>query len=119
MLACRYVEENGSAAMLATKRLAGVTPEVKLSEHVKCTPPPSTNKAAHSGCETKMSQEVQNRGISDPTKGTYVVFTLAVSGTWTGTGTGTYIMQRPFTLAVSGARTEHLKAIEISLKHTT
>ena len=43
------------------------------------------------------------------------VFKLAVSGT----GTGTYIMQKPFTLAVFGARTEQLKAIEIALKHTT
>ena len=48
----------------------------------------------------------------------YGVFTLAVSGTGTGTGAGTCIMQKPFTLAVSGTRTEHLKAIEI-LKHTT
>ena len=30
MLARKYVDENGSAAMLATKRSAGVTPEVNL-----------------------------------------------------------------------------------------
>ena len=47
------------------------------------------------------------------------VFTLTVSGTGTGTGTGTCIIQKPFTLAVFGARTGHLKAIEISFKHTT
>ena len=41
----------------------------------------------------------------------YGVFTLAVSDTETGTGTD--IMQKPFTLAVSGARTGHLKAIQI------
>ena len=46
------------------------------------------------------------------------VFTLAVSGSGTGTGTRTYITQKPFILAVSGARTKHLKTIEISLKHT-
>ena len=34
MPAYRYVEENGSAAMLANKRAAGVTPEVNLKEHV-------------------------------------------------------------------------------------
>ena len=40
---------------------------------------------------------------------------------WTGTATGTGIdvMWKPFTLAVSGTRTGHLKAIEIQLKHTT
>ena len=53
MPACRYVEENGSAAMLATKRSAGVTPEVNLGECVTGMPPPSTNKAAHSGIETQ------------------------------------------------------------------
>ena len=49
----RYVEEIGSAAMLATKRLAGVTPEVNLRECVTCMPLPSVNKAAHSGFETQ------------------------------------------------------------------
>ena len=49
----RYVEENGSAAMLAIKRSAGVTPEVNLQECVTHTPPPSANKAAHSGFETQ------------------------------------------------------------------
>ena len=39
----RYVEENGLAAILAVKRLAGVTPEVNLLENtcVTHTPPPS------------------------------------------------------------------------------
>ena len=32
----RYVEENGSAAMLAAKRSAGVTPEMNLRECVTC-----------------------------------------------------------------------------------
>ena len=41
MSACRYVEENGLAAMLANKRLAGVTPEVNLREHVTCSPLPT------------------------------------------------------------------------------
>ena len=30
MLVCNYVDENGSAAMLAAKRSAGVKPEVNL-----------------------------------------------------------------------------------------
>ena len=45
------------------------------------------------------------------------VITLAASGTGTGTGTRTNII--PLPLAVSGTRTGRLKAIEISLKHTT
>ena len=61
----RYVEENGSAAMVATKRFVGVTLEVNLRKHVTHMSPPSMNKAAHSGFEThETSPEVQNRGIS-------------------------------------------------------
>ena len=41
------------AAMLATKRSAGVTPEVNLREHISCVPPPSVTKTAHSGFETQ------------------------------------------------------------------
>ena len=72
----RYVEELDSAAMLATKRLAGVTPEVNLGEHVTHTTPPSVTRLptlAFNLDET--SPEVQNRGISDPTKRTYVAKT--------------------------------------------
>ena len=47
----RYVEEISSTAMLAAERLTGVTPELNLRECVTCMPPPSTNKAAHSGFE--------------------------------------------------------------------
>ena len=52
MPAYRYMEENGSAAMLATKRLAGVMPDVNLREYVTCTPPLSANNPAHFGFET-------------------------------------------------------------------
>ena len=45
MPACMYVEENGSAAMLAAKWVAGVAPEVNLRDHVKCMLLPSLNKA--------------------------------------------------------------------------
>ena len=38
------VEDFGSTAMLATKRSAGVTPEVKLREHVTHTPPTIVKK---------------------------------------------------------------------------
>ena len=49
----RYVEENSLAAMLATKRSAGVTPEVNRGMCNTPTSPPSMNKAAHSGFETQ------------------------------------------------------------------
>ena len=72
MPAHRYVEDNGSAAMLVTKRSAGVTPKVNLGECVTHRSPPSVNKAAHSIFKTQdMSTEVQNRGIRGPTKRTY------------------------------------------------
>ena len=53
MPACRYVEEISSAAMLVTKK-SGVVPEVNLTERVTHMPPPSVNKAVHSGFETQM-----------------------------------------------------------------
>ena len=46
------MEECSLAAMLATKRLAGVAPELNLREHVTHMPLPSANKVAHSGFET-------------------------------------------------------------------
>ena len=62
--------------MLATKRLAGDAPEVNLGQCVTRTPRPSMNKAAHSvagyGNPEETSPEVQNKGISVPTKRTYV-----------------------------------------------
>ena len=39
MPAYRYATEYGSAIMLATKRLTGVTPEVNLRERVAHMPP--------------------------------------------------------------------------------
>ena len=39
--------------MLATKRSIGITQEMNLREHVTCMPPPSMNKAAHSGFKTE------------------------------------------------------------------
>ena len=48
-----YEEENGSAAMLTTKRSAGVTPDMNLIDCVTHIPPPNANKAAHSGFETQ------------------------------------------------------------------
>ena len=39
-------------AKLATKRSAGVAPEVNLGECTSCTPVPSVNKASRSGFET-------------------------------------------------------------------
>ena len=53
MPACRCVEGNGSAAMLAAERLVDVVPEVNFREHVTHMSPPSMNKAAQSGFETQ------------------------------------------------------------------
>ena len=60
--------------MLTAKRLAGVAPEVNLRNHVTSTPLPSVNKAEPTLAlkPRKMSPEVQNRGISGPTKRTDV-----------------------------------------------
>ena len=56
-----------SMCMLAAKRSAGVAPEMNriCTSHMPM-PLPSANKAAHSGFE------IQNRGISGPTKRTCV-----------------------------------------------
>ena len=61
MPARRYVEENGLAAMLANKRLAGVTPEVNLRECVTRTPPPSANKVAYSDFETQSRRHQESK----------------------------------------------------------
>ena len=67
----RYVEEIGSTAMLATKRSAGVAPEVNLKECVKEMPMPSANKTAHSGFETQRRHYQKSKtGVSvAPQKG--------------------------------------------------
>ena len=56
-----------------------------------------------------------NCGIDHPIEWPWLV----VSETRTVTWIGTDIMQKPFTLAVSGSRTGHLKTIELPLEHTT
>ena len=61
MPAHRYIEENGSVAMLAAKRLAGVAPEVNLGECVTRTPLPTINKAAHSGFETERTRHQKSK----------------------------------------------------------
>ena len=65
MPAHRYMEENGSAAMLAAKRSAGD------AQHVTHMPPPSVNKTTHSGFETqRRHHEKSITGISvAPQKG--------------------------------------------------
>ena len=65
MPACRYMEENGSAVMLAAKRSASVTPEVNLRECVIHMPLSSMNKAAHTGFETqRIHHQKSKTGIS-------------------------------------------------------
>ena len=63
----RYVEEIGLAAMLATKRLAGVALEVNLRQHVT----PSANKAAPSGFDMQRRHQQKSKvGLSvAPQKG--------------------------------------------------
>ena len=67
----RYVEEISSTAMLATKRLAGVAPEVNLMEYVTCMPLPSMNKPAYSGFKTQRRHHQKSKtGVSEaPQKG--------------------------------------------------
>ena len=59
MPAHRYMEENGSAAMLAAKRSAGVAPEVNLRVCITHMPPSSVKKAAHSGFKRSSKQGYQ------------------------------------------------------------
>ena len=61
---CRYVDQKGLAAMLSSIQSAGVAPEVNLRN-----PPWLWNPG-------QISPEVQNRGISGPTKRTYVLQNL-------------------------------------------
>ena len=61
MPGCRYMEENGLAMML----LASLVPEVDLRECVTHTPPPSMNKAVHSGFEMqKRHHQKSKTGVS-------------------------------------------------------
>ena len=52
---------DGSAAMLAAKRSAGVAPEVNLREHITQMPLASVNKAAHSGFETQRKHHQKSK----------------------------------------------------------
>ena len=50
---------------MATKRSAGVAPEVNVGESVTCMPMPSANKAAHSGFKTHRRHYQQSKtGVS-------------------------------------------------------
>ena len=71
MPACRKMEENGSCAMLAVKRSAGLTPEVNLWEHITPMPPPSRNKVADPGFKTQWRHHQKSKtGLSvAPQKG--------------------------------------------------
>ena len=53
------------AHILAAKKSVGGTLEVNLRDHVTCMPPPSVNKAAHSGFETKGRRHQKSKsGVS-------------------------------------------------------
>ena len=66
-----YVEEIGLAAMLPTKRLAGIAPEMNLKECVKHMTLPNMNKAVHSDFETQRRHLQKSKtGVSvSPQKG--------------------------------------------------
>ena len=69
MPACRYMDENGSAAMLATKRLVGVTPEVNFRECVTCMPLPSANNALCFETQRRYHQKSKTGILVAPQKG--------------------------------------------------
>ena len=55
----KYMEQKRLAAMLATKRLSGVAPKVNLRNPLD---------AGMEACQKPRVEEVQNSGISGPTK---------------------------------------------------
>ena len=63
MPAYSYVEENGSAAMLASKRLAGVTSQVNLKERETHTSLPIVNKATYSAFKTKRRHHQKSKTV--------------------------------------------------------
>ena len=71
MTAHSHEEENGSAAMPATKRSAVVTPDMNLIDCVTHIPPRNANKAAHSGFETqrRCHQKSKTKESVAPQKG--------------------------------------------------
>ena len=65
MPARKYVKENSSAVMLATKRSTGAELEVNLWDRISRMPLPSENKTAHSGSETQRRRHQKSEtGIS-------------------------------------------------------
>ena len=65
MPASRYMEENSSVAMLATKRSAGVAQEANFRRCVTTnTPLPSANKATHSGFESQRRHYQSKTGVT-------------------------------------------------------
>ena len=69
MLVCKYVDDNGSVAMLDTKRSVGVTPEANFREYTSHVPLPSVNKATHSGYETQRRHRQKSKEGGSLTKG--------------------------------------------------
>ena len=65
---------DGSAAMLAAKRSAGVAPEVNFMEYVTCMPPPSMNKAETLALKPRGDiTRSPKQGYQWPTKRTHVL----------------------------------------------
>ena len=57
---CRYVEQNGSAAILAVKRLSGVTPEITLRE---CVTPVHSGFKPRGDITSSLKQVAPRKGL--------------------------------------------------------
>ena len=70
----RWVKENVLVAMLATRRPAGVAPEVNLRKHVTRMPLLSASKAVHPGLKPRGdTARSPKQGFQWPHKRTYVL----------------------------------------------
>ena len=70
MLVRKYVDENGSGATKATKRSAGVAPEVNIRECITSLMPlPNANNSPHACFETQRRHHHKSKTVSVPTKG--------------------------------------------------
>ena len=74
MLVHKYVDRNGSAAMLTAKRSAGVTPEVNLRNMLHAGEEAQVRESTLAlKPREDVTRAVQNRGISGYTKKTCIL----------------------------------------------
>ena len=68
MLVCKYVNQNGLAVMLTTKRSASVTPEVNLRRILLCASTKHTSERSTLALKPRTDFTIsENRHISGPT----------------------------------------------------